>query len=392
MTIVRHTVYATTPSERIVNSQRPGIGRIVNDGGLWVVNNLGRDVTVFSFSNDSIEKHALFDETLYPDQDLESQFDLDMHALIADPFQNLWSINHFGLIRVFAGALVVSTGKESLRPHLCLSSPGDVERTFLAWPYLISSSPLGFSTDGKRRTGFLISDSVEPLIRDCMERQSKNNDGDTTSDAYSRIAGGSPPAIELGQRAFFEDWGVITAMAIRQGDEPLLAVAAGPRVGLMAINTDKGAAFVAPLLWQAMMPFETVWLEFHNGRLLCAGYDLGCGATPDEEWHLLSGGGFALVDIEKGTTIEQEMFDCQLAWGNGADTLAVIEPLNRLVAVDRFAGLHFWDLDSGRKESEWTIGESTLSKGLAHINVAGDTVLAGFNRDGYRIHVYRLGD
>ncbi|MBX9692404.1 MAG: hypothetical protein K2Z81_08475 [Cyanobacteria bacterium] len=373
MTNARHTVFDTNPSGRIVNSQPPGIGRINNLDDLWVVNNLGRDVTVFSVINGVMHKHAVFDETAYPNQDLESQFDLDMHALVADPFKNLWTVNHFGLVRVFAGPFCDLPQTKSIRPLFSLSWPGDVEKAILAWPYFVSTSPLGYSTDGRRRAGFLVSESVEAITRQLSER---NSDTDK-----------SPQPLDY--RVFCEDWGVISTMAI-SGES--VAIAAGRRIGLLAISDDNGVASVGPLSWEIEVPFQTAWLEFHEDRLLCAGYNLGSAEIDDPDWHLLSGGGFCIVDIATGAISRSELLEQDLAWGNGAETICLVSSANQLLGVDRQGGLHLWDLHSAKRETIQAASEPLLSKGLAHIKVVDRTVLAGFNRDGYRIHMYQLGD
>src|SRR5271155_266940 len=88
------------PLSRTVNSQSAGIGRVTSLGSRCAWNNLGRNVV---FADAALRPLAVFGDTLYPEDDEKSQFDLDIHAILelADTGQ-LAVVNHLGSVRMFA--------------------------------------------------------------------------------------------------------------------------------------------------------------------------------------------------------------------------------------------------------------------------------------------------
>ena len=83
------------PLSRAVNSQPAGIGRIVSLGSRCAWNNLGRNVV---FADASLRPIAIFGDTMFPEDDEASQFDLDIHAIVelADTGQ-IAVLNHLGV-------------------------------------------------------------------------------------------------------------------------------------------------------------------------------------------------------------------------------------------------------------------------------------------------------
>ena len=83
------------PESRVHNSQPHGIGRVVTIGGSWAWNNLGRNVV---FAGDDLVPRALYDESAFAD-DEPSQYDLDVHAILAVPDDRLGSVIHLAAVR-----------------------------------------------------------------------------------------------------------------------------------------------------------------------------------------------------------------------------------------------------------------------------------------------------
>ncbi len=69
----------SVPLSRVVNSQPAGIGRLVSLGSRCAWNNLGRNVV---FADASLRPLAIFGDTMFPEDDEASQFDLDIHAIV----------------------------------------------------------------------------------------------------------------------------------------------------------------------------------------------------------------------------------------------------------------------------------------------------------------------
>src|SRR5580692_9945184 len=89
----------SVPLSRAVNSQPAGIGRIVSLGSQCAWNNLGRNVV---FADASLRPIAIFGDTMFPEDDEASQFDLDIHAIVelADTGQ-FAVLNHLGSVSIF---------------------------------------------------------------------------------------------------------------------------------------------------------------------------------------------------------------------------------------------------------------------------------------------------
>lgn len=64
------------------NSQPEGIGRVASLGDLVAWNNLGRNIV---FADRELRPLAVFGSTRFGDQDELSQYDLDIHAVLAVP-------------------------------------------------------------------------------------------------------------------------------------------------------------------------------------------------------------------------------------------------------------------------------------------------------------------
>src|SRR6202034_4297021 len=87
------------PVSRVVNSQPAGIGRLVSLGEGCAWNNLGRNVV---FADASLRPLAVFGDTLFPEDDEASQFDLDVHAVVGlGHAGQIAVLNHLGTVRIF---------------------------------------------------------------------------------------------------------------------------------------------------------------------------------------------------------------------------------------------------------------------------------------------------
>src|ERR1700674_6076283 len=90
------------------NSQPRGIGRVVALRDLACWNNLGRNVV---FADRQFRPSAVFGQTLFPDQDEPSQYDLDIHAVLGLPELGLVLVlNHLGCVRGFRRRELLAPG------------------------------------------------------------------------------------------------------------------------------------------------------------------------------------------------------------------------------------------------------------------------------------------
>ena len=219
---LKSTIFDTNPSYNVSNSQPHGIGRIAHlEGNLWAVNSLGREIAIISVDEHGLERIAVYDKTIFPEKDDESQFDLDMHALLLLRDQKtLLAVNHYGLMRFFDISECLEgpnrQGLFDLNPFAELTWAGDVERIVMCGDYLVSTSSLGYSThDGLVIPGLLVSPSLPQVMSDPNVHEEQS--------LYSII---------------FRDWGIITALAA--DDQMRIAFAAGDRIGILGVDPRSG--------------------------------------------------------------------------------------------------------------------------------------------------------
>jgi hypothetical protein len=329
------------------NAQPHGIGRVVALGDLTCWNNLGRNVV---FADGRFRPRAVFGQTLYPDQDEPSQYDLDIHAVLDLPDRGLVLVlNHLGCVRGFRRCELAGPGPlRQVEPTATMFFAADVERTVLAGTCMVGSRPRS-----ERADGVLVPAPIEAATLD------------------------EPIETDLAA----EHFGEVTALGVIDGaDEPLVAVGGDDRVALVPVVRGK----VLPPRWEVEVGFRVAVVGW-DGRLL---WTAGCARTSavdDYDWERLHGGGFAGLDPSDGRVVVGGPLPDDVAWGTGG--VAVVAVGTKLAAIGRTGRVHL--ADPGRSTG-WrsTAPLASASLGLAHTAAVGHRVLFGFNRGGYRLHRY----
>jgi hypothetical protein len=178
-----------------------------------------------------------------------------------------------------------------------------------------------------------------------------------------------------------ETFGEVTALGARPSpDESLIAVGGPGKVALLPLAGDR----VGTPVWQTTVGFRVASLTWDDGLLWAAGPE--CAASVDDyDWDQLHGGGFAAIDPGDGRTIAGGPLPLDVAWGTGGVAVA---PMGRvLVAAGRTGSIHLLD-PLGGSESCCTPALSEGTLGIAHLAVVSGQVVCGFNRGGYRLHVF----
>ncbi len=338
------------PRSRVRNSQPAGIGRVVDLGHVCAWNNLGRNVV---FASRAFEPCAVFDQTVFPDDDEPSQYDLDVHAILDVPAAGVVVVlNHLGLLRAFRRSGIHTSGApRRIEPVWTADFAPDMERVVALGDRLIGSLP-----HEQQAGGVLVS---EPI---------------TASADGARLDG----HVEL------EAWGMVTALATAHaGERRSLAVGGNGRAGLVPI--DRGD--VGRLRWEVGVDFEPATFVQDAELLWVAGPEIGAHGIDDYDWEKLHGGGFAALDLADGRTVVRGRFARDLAWGNGGT--AVVLAAGRVCGIGRAGEVHVYRTASGDHRAR-TDGLAADSLGIAHAAVVGDRILYGFNRGGYRLHTVAL--
>jgi hypothetical protein len=355
------------------NSQPEGIGRVATPDGMVAWNNLGRNVV---FADVQLRPRAVFGTTVFPDDDLPSQFDLDVHAILDLPeLARMLVVNHYGLVRGFRRAdLLGHPSPQQVEPSRVWSFVADVERLVVVAGSLVGSSP---RSDGA--IGLLV-----------------------TAPFDDRGSDGSPLPANLQAT----DLGEVSALGVIEStSDPSIAVGGDGRIALVPFADGR----IGRPRWQARIEFRAATVALHDGLIFAAGP--GQGRVDDYQWEGLSGGGFALLDPFDGSVVASGRLPEGVAWGTGGIAVAPFGP--SLAAVDRSGGMHLVDprtghtgragpaahtgragpagrtptspVDSGPPE---TGPPDAASLGIGHMAVVGDRVLCGFNRGGYRLHSF----
>jgi hypothetical protein len=338
------TIEVDTRSEAGVrNSQPEGIGRVASLGDLVAWNNLGRNIV---FADQQLRPVAVFGSTRFRDQDELSQFDLDIHALLAVPGGDVvLALNHLGLVRMFRRSHLAGVSRcHEVHPFAALTFIADVERVVVVGSRLIGSRP---RSEGAM--GLVVSEPLEAAVDKALLR--------------TDVVG--------------EHLGEVTALGVVAGGDAPLVVVGGPgQVAMVPLN---GSSVGVPR-WRVGVSFRVAFIEWDGRHVWVAG-PAATSVVDDYKWDLLRGGGFVALDPGDGATVSEGSMPDDVAWGTGG--VAVVRSGPALCAVGRTGALHVLDT----RTSSWhsTPALEPCSLGIAHAAVAGDKVLYGFNRGAYRL-------
>ncbi|HUZ10957.1 MAG TPA: hypothetical protein VMU76_12400 [Acidimicrobiales bacterium] len=357
--------FSSYPASRVANSQPAGIGRVAALGERAAWNNLGRNIV---FSDRGLRPRAVFDDTLYPDDDELSQYDLDIHAIVALPGADLvLALNHLGLVRAFDGSEIPDRGPvHRLRPLWTRAFAEDVERAVIVGNRLVGSGSRSGAT-----TGIVVSEHLF----------------------------GSAPGGPMETRAELGTWGEVTALApIEHDGETSIAVGGAGRVSLVPLAGGRPG----PSRWDVPVPFRTAGFAWDAGLLWAAGSALVDGID-DHDWENVRGGGVVALRPTDGRVVASAPFPDDVAWGNGGSAFAVLGGVPCAVARTGELCVARGDLrahsaevsvatgdpptTAGDREAFWvrTPPVASGSLGIAHAAVVANRLLYGFNRGDYRL-------
>jgi hypothetical protein len=334
------------PESRVHNSQPAGIGRVVTLGDDWAWNNLGRNVV---FASRAFEPRAVFDQTQFPDDDEPSQYDLDVHAVLDLAGAGVVVVlNHLGILRGFRRSDIDASGPvRRIDPVWTRMFEADVERVVAVGDRLVGSRPRE-----QRAGGVLVSEPVAA----------------------------APDDARLDARVELGTWNMVTALdRLRVDGSEYIAVGGNGHVALAPIDDGRAGA----LRWDVGVDFDPAVIVWDGRALWAAGPELGAAGIDDYDWEKLRGGGFAALDPSDGAAVVRGRFVHDPAWGSGGT--AVVIAAGNVCALGRTGELDVYSSEDGTHRRR-TTALAADSLGIAHAASAGDTVLFGFNRGGYRLH------
>jgi hypothetical protein len=340
------------PVSRVINSQPAGIGRVVALDGGCAWNNLGRNVV---FADGSLRPVAVFGDTVYPEDDEASQFDLDVHAVVDLPGSGSVAVlNHYGSLRVFGSPWSSRTGPVPGEPNLTerrrLQFVDDVERVVALGDHLVTSRPRG-----RRLDGILLTESL-PSTEDHVRAE---------------------PAQE--------SVGFVSALTARSTPDGTGWVALGGEGRVRLVEAERGR--LGAIRWDAPVDFLVAVLLQSGATLWAAGSAAGGAGVDDYRWDELRGGGLVQLDLASGAVLTTARFGEDLAWGSGGVPLALLDGVP--CGVGRRGELHVL-LPGAGETTRLTEEPSREPLGIAHVAVVGDRLVVGFNRGGYRLQVTPL--
>lgn len=339
-------VIDSVPRTRVTNSQPAGIGRVARlaTGCAW--NNLGRNVV---FADQALRPMAIFGDTVFPDDDEPSQYDLDVHAVVdVGDRGRIAVVNHYGLVRLFEPPWP-SASPRRVGPDLVeaarLEFVADVERIVSSGDRLVTSRPRG-----ERLGGVIVT---EPLLS-----HRRHLDGEVVEESF----------------------GLVTALAA-DGDlhgGGWLALGGEERIRLVEMSPDNGRS----VRWETPVGFLPSVLVADGPGLWAAGSAAGGTDLDDYDWEALRGGGWAHLDLSDGEVLASAPIGPDLAWGSGGVPFVVADGVP--CGFGRRGELYTL-LPHAAPHAAVTNELSPHSLGIAHAAVIGDHIVAGFNRGGYRL-------
>lgn len=342
----------SVPLSRVKNSQPAGIGRLVHLGDRCAWNNLGRNVV---FADASLHPLAIFGDTMFPDDDEASQFDLDIHAIVeVAETRRVAVLNHLGTVRIFEPSWLSAPGRvvgPDLNEVRQLDFVDDIERVVGLEDRLVTSRPRGHRLDG-----VMVSEPIGTA------RQ------------------------RLGWSTAQESFGFVTALAATSTPAGTGWVALGGEGRIRLVEARHGR--LGPTRWETAVDFSCAVLVACGPSIWAAGSALGGAGVDDYDWEQLGGGGLAQLALSNGAALATARFGEDLAWGSGGVALVVADGVP--YGVGRFGELHA--LPPGADVTTRVTDQLAAQRlGIAHAAVVGHQLVIGFNRGGYRLHAMALG-
>ena len=308
----------------------------------WAWNNLGRNIV---FASRAFQPVACFDQTLYPDDDEPSQYDLDIHAILELSNSGLIvALNHLGVLRAFrAGDLIGSPGVVALQPVWTSRFADDAERVIAAGDRLIGSRPRH-----QQLGGLLVSEPLTTVVG---------------SSVHATVS--------------LEEWEIVTALdACSIGGRDCVSVGADQRVALLGL--ERGT--VGPPRWDRRVEFQPAMVAWDGQLVWAAGSESSAGVD-DYDWEQLRGGRFVGLDPTDGRCVVHGDLE-DVAWGNGGAGVVITGHL--VCAVQRTGSLLLYSKRDGRRVGRTpSLGSHPL--GIAHAACSDGQILFGFNRAGYTL-------
>ncbi len=242
------------PQSRVANSQPAGIGRLVSLGARCAWNNLGRNIV---FADASLRPLAIFGDTVFPEDDEASQFDLDIHAIVGQADTGKVAVvNHLGSVSIFDPPRSIRPGL-GLGPHLDaerrLDFVDDVERVVGLGDRLVTSRPRG-----RRLGGVLVTEPIAPARR-CLDSSTAQ-----------------------------ESFGFVTALAAQSTPDGTGWVALGGEGRVRLVEADGGR--LGASRWETAVDFACAALVASGSSLWAAGSALGGSGVDDYDWEQLGEG------------------------------------------------------------------------------------------------------
>jgi hypothetical protein len=338
----------SVPASHVVNTQPAGIGRMVSLGGRCAWSNLGRNVV---FADASLRPLGIFGDTLFPEDDEPSQFDLDVHAIVElGDTDQIAVLNHLGIVRTFEAPWSLRSGDPqsiNLGETRRLEFHDDIERVVNLGDRLVTSRPRG-----QRLPGVLVS---EPVL---LARE------------------------RLSARPEHESFGFVTALAAGSTPDGTGWVALGGEGRVRLVEAVHGR--LGATRWETAVDFLPAVLEASGSSIWAAGSARDGSGLDDYDWDQLRGGGLAQLDLASGDVAASGQWAEDIAWGSGGVALVVADGVP--CGVGRYGELHAL-VPGATVTTRLTDHLDPQRLGIAHAAVVGDQIVIGFNRGGYRLHI-----
>ncbi len=373
--MLKYNLYITDTNycSPLVNSQAEGILCLTSYKDNLIINNLGKNIELSKLNINNhqckLKKNAIYDFSFFSSLDEESQFDMDMHALLIKN-NYLFALNHYGIIRIF-------NLKQNLQPEYLLRFASDTEHTSIINRQLLTSSSSIYGISDSPTTGLIVSN---PLITQTYIEKDFMNLNEMVANIY-----------QLDYFTILNNLGKINIIA-NNPQLNLLALANDTTFLVYAYN-EKPFFKLENLVCSFKINYLVKNICFIDNHLLISGYESKQSEKSYDDIFKYNQELTSHIQLYSlnGENIWSRCENSTIAWGFGGKPITYDQKNQVIYLVLRNSTLKMLDFRNGQVldlNSPATLTAQNF--GTANLNLHQNHLICTFNRANYRLFHYNF--
>ena len=370
--------YLTLPTNylsRLNNAQPHGVSRLTFYQNNLIINNLGKNLEFSKLNKNNsdynLNSKYIYDFSFFSDLSTESEFDIDMHALLLNK-NYLYALNHYGIIRIFAI-------DNSFKPIGLYKFASDTEYNYLVNKQILSSSSRSYAINDNNTAGLIVSHPIDDGKINYIEAKFTNID-------------------ELKESLDSLDFDIYLAdlkqinIIFNESRLNLLGLACNNTFFLYKYILNPDFKLQNKVL-EINLDYTIKYINIFNNCILLAGVSSPDSSIPYDDFFENTNdyiSYFSLYDLSGNLLWHNECKE-YIAWGYGGAPVVVRQ--NLIYVLLRNSGLAIINLTDGKCRFVSCVTDLDYNNenlGTGNLYYFNDKLLGTFNRAGYKLFCYEI--